>query len=364
LSSTSGKVGSKVGILGQGFTRSSVVKFNGVQVTTGSLSGSTFITATVPTGATNGYVTVTTGSTTLTSTQKFTVHNSWASGTVMPTGTVFSSAAVLGGNIYVIGGDNASGTVLDNVQVYNPATNKWSTTTPLPTATDSTSAAVVNNILYVFGGSPGSAPPTNAVWAYNPKTKDWTSEAPMLTARNGTIAVVEKNIIYVIGGNLGNGANFVATVESYNPATNTWTEETPMDGAKDYPGGGLIGSTIVVADGAVASGVVTGDTEAYSATTNAWSELTADPTVRTGPCSGVIGSTLYDISGYINNGGAATTVNESFSLTKNAWTTTLLPIPQGTMYPASAVVNGQLYCFGGWAVVNSTAINNVQIYQP
>ena len=112
------------------------------------------------------------------------------------------------------------------------------------------------------------------------------------------------------------------------------------------------------------SGVVTGDTEGYNATANSWSELTADPTVRTGPCSGVIGTTLYDASGYINNGGAATTLNESFSPSTNKWTTTLLPIPQGTIYPASAVVNGQLYCFGGEAVINSTAINNTQIYQP
>jgi len=167
-----------------------------------------------------------------------------------------------------------------------------------------------------------------------------------------------------MGGNLGNGSNFVATVESYNPATNTWTTEAPMDGAKDYPAGGLIGTTIVAADGAVASGQITGDTEGYNAATNAWSELTADPTARTGSCSGVIGSALYDASGYINNNGAATTVNDSYSLSANKWTTTLLSIPQGTMYAAPAVDNGQLYCLGGWATISGTTINNVQIYQP
>jgi uncharacterized repeat protein (TIGR03803 family) len=363
LESTSGDVGSKVGILGQGFSASSVVKFNGVQATTVTLTGTTYLTATVPAGATDGFVTVTTGSTTLTSTQKYTVHNSWMSGKTMPTGTVFSSVGVLNGDLYVIGGDNASGTVLADVQIYNPTTNAWSTGTALPTATDSTSAAVVNNILYVFGGSTASAI-TNAVWAYSPKTKAWTSMAAMPTARNGTLAVVEKNIVYVIGGNTGGGGNFVATVESYDPATNTWTEETPMDGTKDFPGGGLIGTTVVVSGGANQPGSVTGDTEGYDATTNSWSELTADPTARTGPCSGAIEGTFYEASGYINNAGAATTVNESFNLTKNTWTTALLSIPQGTMFAAPAVADGQLYCFGGWASMNSTAIDNVQIYQP
>lgn len=363
LSTYSGSIGSAVGIFGQGFDSASVVKFNGVAAKI-VLSGTTYITATVPAGATDGRVTVTTGTTTLASTKTFIVHNTWSKGAAMPTGTVFSSAAVLNGEIYVIGGDNASGTVVSDLQIYNPATNTWSTGTSLPVATDTTSAAVVNNILYVFGGSPSGGGATNAVWAYSPTTKKWTGKAAMLTARNGTLAVVENGIIYVIGGNLGGGPNFVATVESYNPATNTWKTEASMDGAKDVPGGGLIGTTIVVADGAPAGSVVTGDTEGYNAATNKWTELTADPTARTGPCSGVVGGILDDISGYINNAGAATTLNESFNLSTDKWTTTLAPIPQGTMFPASAVANGQLYCFGGWAVVNASAISNVQIYQP
>jgi uncharacterized repeat protein (TIGR03803 family) len=62
----SGKEGTQVGILGQGFSSSSVVKFGGTTATTKTLSGSTFILATVPAGALTGTITVTTGSTTLT----------------------------------------------------------------------------------------------------------------------------------------------------------------------------------------------------------------------------------------------------------------------------------------------------------
>lgn len=364
LSTYSGNIGSTVSIFGQGFDSASVVKFNGVAATKVTLSGTTYITATVPPGATDGRVTVTTGTTTLSSTKNFIVHNTWSKGKAMPVGVAYAPAALLEGQIYVVGGLDAANAVVSDLQIYNPATNTWSTGAALPTATEASSAAVVNNVLYVFGGDNGVSAPTNAVWAYNPSTKKWTGKAAMLTARNGTLAVVENGIIYVIGGNLGHGANFTATVESYNPATNTWKTEAPMDGAKDYPGGGLIGTTIVAADGAPAGSVVTGDTEGYNAVTNKWTELTADPTARTGPCSGVINGILYDISGYINNAGAATTVNESFNLSTNKWTTTLARIPQGTMLGASAVANGQLYCLGGWAVVNSTAINNVQIYQP
>jgi len=70
---TFGKENAKIGILGQGFNSSSVVKFGGTKATTVVLSGTTFLTATVPTGALTGAVTVTTGTTTLTSVKTFDV---------------------------------------------------------------------------------------------------------------------------------------------------------------------------------------------------------------------------------------------------------------------------------------------------
>ena len=73
LVSTTGKEGANIGILGQGFSSSSVVEFGGVQATSIKLTGKTFISATVPTGALTGSVTVTTGSTKLASNTEFRV---------------------------------------------------------------------------------------------------------------------------------------------------------------------------------------------------------------------------------------------------------------------------------------------------
>jgi len=67
-----GKVAKTVGILGQGFTGTTSVSFNGVPANFTVLSD-TFLSATVPSGATAGYVTVTTPSDTLTSNVPFQV---------------------------------------------------------------------------------------------------------------------------------------------------------------------------------------------------------------------------------------------------------------------------------------------------
>jgi len=295
-------------------------------------------------------------------------HNTWTSGAPLPTAVAFPATAVLKHEIYVIGGNlgpgvNSTGFVAE-VQIYNPVANTWSTGVSYPTVISSASAAVVKNVLYVFGGTGDLETPTNAVWAYNPKTKTWTGKAAMPTARWGSAAVVEKNIIYVIGG-VDVGENRLATVESYNPATNTWTEEAPLLlGANDAVAAGLLATTIVVADGTPASDVVTGDAEGYDAITNTWTALATDPTARVGSCFGSIGPKFYDVGGFLYPTNAAGTVNESFQLSKNKWTTTLALMPQGTMLGGSAVYKGQLYCIGGWASWNGSVLDNVQIYQP
>jgi uncharacterized repeat protein (TIGR03803 family) len=95
LVSASGKEGARIGIEGQGFSHSSVVKFGGVQAASITFSGSTFITATVPSAALTGQVTVTTGTTTLTSNNTFRVTPTFPSFSP-PNGTVGTPVTLTG----------------------------------------------------------------------------------------------------------------------------------------------------------------------------------------------------------------------------------------------------------------------------
>ena len=356
-----GHVGDKIQIFGQGFTNSSVVKFNGV-VASYTLTGSTFITATVPKGTLDGYITVTTGGTTLTSLYKFLVHDSWGSGATMPTARFGAFAGAIGQKIYVIGGATNSGYQVTNVnEIYNTQTNKWTTGAPDPTARELGASAVVNGILYVIGGSTSGSNPLNVVEAYNPVTNSWTTKSPMPTARNSMPAVVYKNDIYVIGGYDPNTQVWYDVVERYDTTTDTWTEEAPLPVATAWEAVGLLGSTIVSADGNISPGSVVGTNEGYNPTTNTWTGRSADPTPRLESCFAAISGQLYVAGG--DNASQVLTLNEVYNAATNKWTT-FAPMPQAIETPGSATVGGRLYCFGG-ANFNLTSVyNNVQIYQP
>ncbi len=294
------------------------------------------------------------------------VHNSWSYGASMPVALDGTAVAVLENQIYVVGGDTPD-VFVDNVQIYDPATDSWRSGVPLPTATAGGCAGVVKNVLYFIGGITTGGVYTDAVWAYNPKTEEWSQKKSMpTTPEAGAVCVVEKGIIYVMGGY--GDYSFLATVEGYDPATNQWTPPTPpgqlqpMLSAEDDAGAGLIGTTIVVTDGS--DNDVDGHNQGYDVPTNTWSWLTPDPTLRQGTCAASIGGRLYSAGGWdvVNN--EALTIAESFTLSKDSWKT-LASMPQGTMgLGRSVVYKGQLYCFGGEYSNGGDPVSTVEIYQP
>jgi hypothetical protein len=287
-------------------------------------------------------------------------HNSWGRGAAMPMALKFTMTGVVGGKVYVVGGATDTAVVTKNL-VYNPVKNTWSSKAALPVATCDAASAVVKNVLYMFGGSNDGVTVTSAVWAYNPATNKWSAKSPMPTARASVGAAVKNNIIYLIGGT--DGHSRFNTVESYNPATDTWIEEAPLLVGKSEPSVGLIGTTIVAADGFSASGD-TGDTEADNATS--WTLRTPDPTGRNEACAGSIHGLFYVAGGSHDGATNNTKVNESFNLSKNKWAT-LAPIPRPVAGAGSAVNKGRLYCFGGGDTTVSfqgKVFNLVQIYQP
>jgi len=146
----SGKVGNTIEFLGQGFTSTSAVSFNGTAATRIVVSG-TYLTATVPNGATTGFVTVTTSSGNLNSNKIFRVTPQIAS--VSPlSGPVGTSVTITGVSLkqttkVTFHGVKATFTVNSDTQVTaivptGALTGRIAITTPGGTATSATTFTV------------------------------------------------------------------------------------------------------------------------------------------------------------------------------------------------------------------------------
>lgn len=152
LVSSSGKVSKTVEILGAGFNGTTSVTFNGTAATFQIVSD-TYLTATVPAGATTGLVKVTTSAGTLISSTKFRVTPSISSfnPTSGPVGTqvVITGVSLTQASNVTFGGVAATSfTVNSDTQVTatvptGAVTGKLSITTPGGTATSATSFTVM-----------------------------------------------------------------------------------------------------------------------------------------------------------------------------------------------------------------------------
>ena len=127
------------------------------------------------------------------------------------------------GKMYVFGGVGPT----NAVERYDPATNTWTSLASMPTARSATTAVVVGGAAYVLGGaSPG---PSAVVESYDPTFNAWTARAPMPRARKSLTAAAVGDKIYVFGGNTGSGPSEVVLdiVDVYDASDDSWCTLPP-----------------------------------------------------------------------------------------------------------------------------------------
>ncbi len=132
-------------------------------------------------------------------------------------GLIRTQVLVVGDNIYVIGGRTSSGTAVATVHCYNITNNTWSVLASIPEPIMEAGGSVVSGEIYLMGG--WNATTTSVKnYKYNPLTNTWTTRADIPTSKRFAVAVNVRNWVYLIGGI---GSN---TILRYDPVTNGWTQ--------------------------------------------------------------------------------------------------------------------------------------------
>ena len=282
-------------------------------------------------------------------------NGAWTLKTQLSAARGASSACVVDGRIYVIGGTTSSPfSGLGDNEVYDPSLNTWETNWPMPTPRGWLSSAVVNDTFYAIGGDWPMA--TDIVEAYDPVTDTWATKQSMLSPRRAAQAGVVDGIVYNVGGNTTE-----RSCEAYDPATNTWTSKPMMPGS-----GGDVAVTVynglVYTFGGGMDNISYNNVYAFDPRTDTWSPKRDMPTARFAFQTYLVGGKIYAVGGCQTR---ATTLNtvEAYDPVNDTWET-LENMPGKLAWFSGAVVDGRIYVIGGSKDFGKTSTADVWEYDP
>lgn len=231
--------------------------------------------------------------------------SAWSAITPLPQPLEAPAAAFVGGTMYVVGGWNGSGNdgiqTRSTVYAYHPGSDTWTRVSDLPVPLASSSAAVYGGDLYVVGGTNDDGGTiSSAVYRYDPAKNTWSRVADYpTTVQWGDCGATASGLVCAGGATMsGNHTVGLSDTYLYDAASDTWTRaaDAPYTvwGAASSAGNGELQLV-----GGVTAGEESNSAIEYDPVTNTWSALpNANVVAFRGGGSGCgltqVGGSLFD----------------------------------------------------------------------
>ncbi|KAL5004783.1 hypothetical protein ScPMuIL_018239 [Solemya velum] len=132
--------------------------------------------------------------------------------------------AVLHGHIYALGGRINKNESLDSVERYDPSKDVWNEVASLSIARRCIAVSTLNGRLYAVGGS-GNNVIYSRVERYNPFEDKWECRKSTNVPRFSAHLITVHTRLYLLGGatiDASGNIKCLDTIETYTPSTDTW----------------------------------------------------------------------------------------------------------------------------------------------
>ena len=281
------------------------------------------------------------------------------------------NAYVKAGNKYYLIGGRGDGR---SVQIYDPALNTWSSGASLPIQMHHFQAVESDGLIYVVGAWTGGFPNEqnlDNIYIYNPASDSWHVGPAIPGDRNrgSTGAIAYKGKIYVVAGNDGGhntGATLVSWFDEFDPATGTWTQLADAPRGRDHFQVAIVNDKMYVAGGRDSSssdlfGSVIGEVDVYDFASNTWDTLPDDiPTKRAGAAAVTYNGEFIVMGGESAQAAAHNEV-EALNPQTNTWRS-LAPLNLGRHATQAIVDNGAIYIAAGSKTKGATEIDSTEAF--
>ena len=286
----------------------------------------------------------------------------WREGTPMTTGRAFAGGALIGEELYVIGGDSTSGprTV---AEIYDMRGDIWRAAPALPAGLQQFGIAEYGGKLYVSGGyeappvarpdfttfDDGAATPaseqegdTGRAWVYDPRVGTWIPVAAMPGARAGHGFVAVGDRIYALGGR-GDGAS---RVWAYDPQKNSWSATGDAMPSPRVAAAYVAVDGRIYAIGGLVDGSATARVDVFDPASGRWQSGPGLPSPRSGHVAAVMDGKIHVTGGELRR--PPRTYGDHFvlDLSGGSWSKAA-PMPTPRHGAVAAVADGKFVVVGG-----------------
>ena len=247
---------------------------------------------------------------------------SWSTGTSLPGPLTYSQVAIVGDNIYLLGGFNDSayvGTVY-TASIASGSIGTWSTGTSLPGALGQSQVAIVGDNIYLLGGYDGSSHVSTVYTASiaSGSIGTWSTGTSLPGALGESQVAIVGDNIYLLGGNDGTPVvNTVYYADISSGSIGSWNTGTSLPGALYYSQVAIVGDNIYLLGGANSSTAISTVYTASiaSGSIGTWSTGTSLPGALGFSQVAIVGNIIYLLSGFNGSAHGSTVYQASIGST-------------------------------------------------
>lgn len=261
----------------------------------------------------------------------------------------------ISGMVYAIGGLTPSGSSMNAVERYDPATNKWSVAEQMITTRSRVGTAVMDGKLYAIGGYNGNDR-LCSVEMFDPGARKWKEIGSMNCKRSALGAAAVGGKMLVAGGY--DGISSLNSVELYDLRTDIWSLVAPMKCHRSASGMAVLDGEIYVCGGHDGLSIFD-SVESYNLTLGTWRDA---PPMKIKRCRlGLVTlkGKMYAVGGY--DGSVFLRSVECFDSRTEEWTE-CAPMAVKRSRVAVAASHGKLYAMGGYD--GQTKLSSMEMYDP
>jgi N-acetylneuraminic acid mutarotase len=159
----------------------------------------------------------------------------WRESAPMPMPRRNAAAVILGDDVYVLGGNDGSGSA-HPILMFDPVNEKWTAKSSTSRTRSCLGAGIAHGKIYMLGLATGDPRGTSdhRLEEYDPEADTLVARAPLTPSRGGYAVAALDDLIYVLAGRDEQGHR--ADLDRYDPLTDSWEKLPDLPVARSWPG--------------------------------------------------------------------------------------------------------------------------------